>query len=451
MTFTEWTNNNVFLLILTLSILFSIAIWMGYARGGWNRNLPYLWTLLVYCQYILFSPLFFYLNDRRSIIGTDISRYYGLGFFFNCLSILSFIIGYWLINRPAKNWFKPPGKILFNREKIITIVFYSTYCIVLTNMAIGGVNVTNVFAGDEVVGLGARGGSYFLQNFADSLVSVLVLAYLFDIPRRKLLTWIGLSFFLFSILGFRYRIMLSLFGLLFAYLFKNKVGLRQIAWSIASVCVILYVLIFSTVNRKELILKQYDHMVYNPFKFRSDGFFEQTRGALADMAIYKLYDNSAKNVEHDNGATIIGYVFIRMIPRSIYPDKDDFYPPPQAKITNQAYEAYWGKKSGEALLSISSMYIAWGWIGILLGHFIWGLLLRKFTSGLSFLDPFSLASSIVVALASFQWITRGYFPQTVDHFVYLMIPVWVVRYLAKKVVYKKSEIQVLKARAEQHA
>lgn len=435
MTFTEWVNNNVFILALLLSVLFFIGIRLGYARGGWNRHLVYLWTLFIYCQYILFSPLFFYFNDRRTIIGTDISKYYGTGFFFNCLSILFFLLGYWMINRRGKKWMAPPKKILLNPEKIITIVFYATYGIVLTNMAVGGINVVNVFAGNEVAGLGARGGSYFLQNFADSLVSVLVLAYLFDIPKRKLLTWIMLSFFLFSILGFRYRIMLSLFGLLFVYLFKNKVGPKQVAWSLVFMSLTLYAIIFSTVNRKSLILRQYSQIVYDPLKFKAEGFFEQTRGALADMAIYKLYDNPSKQATYDLGMTTFGYVFVRMIPRTIYPNKDDFYPPPQIKTIFLAYDAYWAKKSGEAPLSVASFYMAWGWIGVVLGHFFWGLLLRKYNARISFRNPFSLAGCIIVALTTFQWITRGYFPQTVDHFVYLMIPLWVLKYFSKKVTY----------------
>jgi len=275
---------------------------------------------------------------------------------------------------------------------------------------------------------------------------VLVLAYLFNIPKRKLLTWIGLSFFLFSILGFRYRIMLSLFGLLFVYLFKNRISARQIGWSVLAMAVILYVIIFSTVNRKQLILKQYDKMVYDPFQFKTDGFFEQTRGALADMAIYKLYDNPAKNATHDYGLTMFGYIFIRMIPRSVYENKDDFYPPPQIKTIFMAYDAWWAKNSGEAPLSVASLYMAWGWLGVILGHFIWGLLLRRYTSRVSFADPLSLASCVIVALTTFQWVTRGYFPQTIDHFVYLMIPVWVLRYFSKRVKYiSNTNLQPMQA------
>jgi len=194
-----------------------------------------------------------------------------------------------------------------------------------------------------------------------------------------------------------------------------------------------YIIMFSTANRTELITKSYSALQYNPMKFDSKIIFSQTRSAIADIAIYKLFNNPFRTPEHDYGITMFGYVFIRMIPRSVYPDKDKFYPPPQLKTTIQAYDAYWARFSGEATSNFGAFYIAYGWIGIIVCHFLWGLLLSRYALSIRLNEPLSLAGYVIVIVVSFQWITRGYLPQIIDNFVYMMVPVWLLRRMAKKI------------------
>lgn len=432
MGFTQWANDNIFLLTLTLSVLFLIGIIAGLRNGGWAKHMAYFWTMIVFIPYILLSPLFFYLNNTRFIVGTDITDYYGTHFFYSCLAMFFFIVGYWAVRKSEVKKKVQTTSVFKDAERIISYAFYGTYAVVMLNMAAGGINISNVFLGQEVVGLGAQGASYYLQNFADSLISILVIGYLCGVPKRKLLIWLGFSFFLFFLLGFRYRIILTLSGLILAYLFKNKLQAKQIAIGVLLALIGLYFIVFSTMNRKTLIYREYDALIFDPLEFEAEGFFEQTRGALADMAIYKLYDNPNKVSTHDYGATMFLYIFIRMIPRFIYPDKDEFYPPPQLNIQGQSYFAWWASRSGEACLSSGAIYIAWGIYGMMLAHMVWGMLLKRFANRVKFDDPLSLMTYIVIALASFQWITRGYFPQAIDHFAYLMFPVWGLKFIRKR-------------------
>jgi hypothetical protein len=440
MGFVALLNDNVMLLALMLAILIFVGIRMGLVRGGWGRHLPYIWTLIIYTIYIFITPLYYYSNDKTVIIGTDISKYYGLGFFFNNIAILCFIIGYWIKgNNSNKIWNAPPFREIKNPHFVITIMFFVCYGIVLLNLAIGGANISGVFLGDDILGMGAGGASYYLQNFTDSLICIIVLAYLYDVPWKRIILWILASFFLFSLLGFRYRIMLSLFGILFVFLYKSKLDARKLIIGFGLALIFFYGVMFSTVNRHGLIVRNYDNLVFNPLDFKYEEFFSQTRGALPDMAIYKLYDNPSGGASYDYGLTMFGYVFIRMIPRVIMPDKDKFYPPPQLVTTVQAYDARWASKSGEATLSVSAFYMAFGWLGIILGHFFWGLLLRKFGDSLRLSDKLQIATYIVISLATFQWVSRGYLPQVIDQAIYMLIPIWVLRYISKKTVQQDED------------
>jgi hypothetical protein len=105
MTFVQQLNDNVVLLACTLFLLLFIGIRAAIVQGGWNRHLPYVWTLVIYSVYVFISPVYFYTHDVRVIIGTDVSRYFGLGFLFNNFAVLFFILGYWIKGRNSdKIW-----------------------------------------------------------------------------------------------------------------------------------------------------------------------------------------------------------------------------------------------------------------------------------------------------------------------------------------------------------
>lgn len=437
MSYTLLSNANAPIFYGMLGISLALGLIWGFRNGGWNRNLPFMFTLIVFTQYFLISPIYFFITGKKRIIGTDISAYYGAGAFYAFLGVFFFVLGYLL--GPKKR--SESAGITFsipNIEKVLTVIFFSVYGVVLVNMAFGGVNVVNLFIGNEVVGLGAEGASYYLQNFADSLITIVIVGYLAGVSRNKLIVWVLLSFFLFSLLGFRYRILLTLFGLLMVYLMKNKITIKQAFIGFVLSLLFLYAVVFSTANRNALILRQYDKVEFDLSKVKSSLFFEQTRGALADMTIYKVYDNPFKNVSHDYGQSMFAYIFVRMIPRFIYPEKDSFYPTPQTKVQLAALDAWWAKYAGESLLSNGCLYVAWGWAGIVIGSFMWGFFLRMFTSGVDFDNLLNIATYIVITLVSFQWITRAYFPQAVDHAVYMLVPVWVLRWLQKRYLKKGS-------------
>ena len=54
--------------------------------------------------------------------------------------------------------------------------------------------------------------------------------------------------------------------------------------------------------------------------------------------------------------------------------------------------------------------------------------------------PFSALFSIAVSLALFMWLTRGYMPGFVDHLAYLLIPVFILKYIYGNILRKRFEL-----------
>ncbi len=397
-----------------------------------------MFVLFVYGIYLFLTPYYFFSVGRTEVIETPIADYYDEGFLLNGLAVVCFILGYFLVDNQRKQQLSAPKYYIPNAHRRILLLFGLCFGIVLINIALGGRNVINILLGDRALGLGARGASYYLMNFVNGLISVIAIAALYRLPRVPLLAIIGSSFFIFSLLGFRFRILLSLFGLLIAFLYIKRLSSRQLFIILSGGMVSLYAILFFTYNREALFLRQ-GEIVLNPAEFEYEAIFEQTRGNLADMAVIRGFD--IKGLEHDYGATTLLYPFIRLIPRSILPNKDDYYPPPQLATTHKAYDPWWGKYSGEATTNIGALYIAGGWFGVALGNILMGLILKYFNNSIRFRSPLSVARNIVVTISLFQWITRGYFPQYVDTFAFMMIPILVLNYWKKPLKKRQSYVR----------
>ncbi|WP_373551433.1 O-antigen polymerase [Haliscomenobacter sp.] len=417
----------------------SIGVLLGNANGGIKRHLAYFFCLSVYLFYLFITPFYMYKMGVKSIILSDISDYYDDGLNMSVINLCSFIIGYWIVRGKKLELTSDLNPSLNSAEKSESKNVFKTYIIlygiVLLNISLSGASVLNVFLGKSVLGLGARGFSYYLMNAVDGLITTNIMGVLFNVKRRIFLIMLFSSFFLFILLGFRYRILLSLIGIGIVWLYKIQFNVRTIILPTVFAVFSFYLILFSTFNRKNLFEKNWLNLTYNPSLFDYSIIFEQTRGALADMAIIRGFE--IKNLEHDYGVTTFFYPFIRLMPRFILTNKDGYYPSPQLSTTIKAYDIPYSATVGEATTNVGAFYIHGGIYGVILGSFLMGVLIKTFNNRINVKSNWSLLLNITFSVSLFQWITRGYFPQWIDTFVYMAIPVYVFRELSKKTLTKR--------------
>ncbi|MEY4927817.1 MAG: hypothetical protein RI894_2253, partial [Bacteroidota bacterium] len=363
----------IFILISTIYIL---GIATVIFRGGLRKNLPYSFVLAIYTMYLFITPTYFCLAGREYIMAMYIPEYY----YYKCtlifsLGVLCFIVGYNLIPT-SKLPYRAPKPLYDVKIKIIGL-FLFFYSIIFVNMLSAGVNIFAVLTGKSTQDtlLGFDGSTNYLQSFSDSLVPILIAAYYLDVRRLILLGMVLLSFLLFVLLGFRYRIILTLIGFGFAFLYKNTINTKTAVLALLGVVFSFYIIIFSTFNRLQLTFGKFGDLEWNPAKFDYSVIFDQTRGALPCMIVLKHYDDFP-NTPHENGKTMFIYPFLTGIPRLILPNKSSYYPAPEVVIQLSAYYSVESKVAGEALLNVGNLFIAFGLWGVWLGNLIFGLLLR---------------------------------------------------------------------------
>ncbi|MCC6817012.1 MAG: hypothetical protein IT267_11415 [Saprospiraceae bacterium] len=418
---------------LFFALLEFLVLVLGFvliAFNGWRRNLVFLFSWMLISIYYFVTPLYFYLNDRRTIwgnndmeglVGEDIYDFYVYGFAYFSLANLVFLLGYFIIKQPKAFVIQ---RFNFRNTNLIVSLFVLFFTIVVFNFYIDGINIIEVLTGSsENVIAGKSGGSNYLKNLSDSIITTILLAYIYRVDRRFFIIMLVLSIGLFLLMGFRYRIILIILGIGLYRLYELR-SFRFLRMGTITVGIlVLYIILFITVNRQNFIYSNYSSVQYNPINYPVVSLLaEQTRGALDDINIIKYYKTNS-NPQYDHGVTFL-YFIVRAMPRSIFGEwKDKMYPPPAFSIIYEAYNlpVSWGN-TGEAPLPYSYFLIAGGFWFLVVGAFVVGLLLRIITLNRDCDLIQDRVFLIIICLALFMWLTRGYFPQFVDHLVFLLIP-----------------------------
>jgi len=417
---------SIYIFFIFINFLFSVIFIFLF---GVKKN--YLYSFIVFIQFIyLFNtPLHRFQIEDFMAINTNVKDYFDFGFLIILIHLTIFNFAY--IITPQNRKYVNANIIINEKEsnKKVYNIFLILYSLIFINTLYGGVNLLLILYGkSDTTTLGFAGGSYYIQNLADSLITLLVLTYALKMPNIKKYSLFFLGFTLFIILGFRYRILLTVFAIVLFNFAMNGIKLIKFFQYLTFIFVFLYSLLFLTFNRVQLYSAKYDDLNFNPSSFNYDVFYDQAKGSLVDFAIYKALDN--KIIESDHGQTMFVYIFIKMLPSSFFNNNTKPYPPPQLKAIDKSINA--GRDIGEASTALGSVYYAFNFIGIVIFSFLFGLIIKRLTI---FNAPiFSIVFTIMIVMAIFQFFTRGYFPQFIDHLAYMLFPF---------LFFRKQEIKVI--------
>ncbi|MBK9719273.1 MAG: hypothetical protein IPO85_17495 [Saprospiraceae bacterium] len=171
---------------------------------------------------LFFNPPLFFSVGRKTIwgdtysfygVGEIITEYYDDGFLYFGLAHLMFFLGYFLISYVP---YQSINRVDIDSKKRIVIITLLCFIIVYINFVSSGVNPLDVLLGNSNESLfGAAGESNYFRNFADSLVTCLIICVFVKVDKRFIYLMILVSFLLFGLMGFRYRIVITFFRFYF--------------------------------------------------------------------------------------------------------------------------------------------------------------------------------------------------------------------------------------------
>jgi hypothetical protein len=417
----------------------TLAWGFRYARRvGYRTVVPFVVSLALLLVYCLITPLGFYLTGRETatgdggyfrFVGKRITDYYEPGMLAYMIANLSFLMGFLRSHTVDSGVVQTlSAASMPSLRRLVVWVYVACLCIVLADVILSGINLFDVLLGsadENLMASQSASNTYYFRAFADSIITVLVLYAYLNGSRRNLILLLIPAFVLFALLGFRYRMILTALGLLLVY--GLRYGAKINGWRWVGISVALLYFVFTiTYNRWFFITGAYDRITLNPAEYSYSMFLDQTRGSLVDFNLLRYYDANPR-LSHDYGLSMFGYVVVRVVPRQFFPSGQKPYPSPFIDVLDKSLElpATW-LRIGEATLHYGAFYAAFGWIGFLIMPLVMGWWLSYVIRRNPSTTPLGFLKQIAFSLALFQFITRGYFPQFVDHFVYLSIPLWLI-------------------------
>tara|TARA_A100001015_G_scaffold319645_1_gene443189 strand:- start:1812 stop:3143 length:1332 start_codon:yes stop_codon:yes gene_type:complete len=436
------------MLDITLPILVIILLINAVSvikTGGLSKHYIHLYILGASGYFLTLAPVITGIEEQFQLYtlgwgsSVDIGDIFDFGMMMIVIHFICYTIGYLLVvrvrNTGATDYSAIPQRQEIGQAigKSIFYVFLALYGVIFLNTLAGGINLIDIFMGTYgKPTLGLRGYTYYLQNFADSLITLLLAALFFKIKPRYFRIMLILAIPLFLVLGFRYRIILLVFGLGMIYLRDNRIKLVPFLKALSFVIIFLYSMLLLTHNRATIYMQQWDQMSYDYTEFPYEAFIEQAKGSRIDFALYQALSDG--RIDHDLGLTTFVYPFIKFTPSFVFEGGKKPYPPPQLNDIHVALSS--STDIGEAVTSIGSAYYSFGAAGVITFGLVFGLLVGRLQNNAG-KTPFSALFSIVVSLALFMWLTRGYMPGFVDHLAYLLIPVFILKYTHGNILRKR--------------
>lgn len=412
-------------------VALALTVWapIYWSVHGFRKNILAILTLLSYSAYVVWPLILIHELSLNHHLDIQVESYIQKGLTLNILFMVLFVLGY--------EWLGKKNILKNTRQENIQVSLIQRFILVLYPIIFFLVYMNNVFADIDLVGkwlgyanqmtYGIKGVSYYLQNLTDSLVMLTLMAYACNVKKRYLiLMLIGVTFFIVPF-GFRYRFIYLILGFFALYVYKNQFSVKNFLSSLILMFFLGFIILFLGANRTVIVgqetTKQFTLQILDVNKL-----VMQTRGSYVDLAIYQGIDRG--EIAHDHGKSFFYYTLIRAIPASYFEGGKKPYPPILMKdvdkvLNIQAPIDCLNCRTGEAQTIMGAIYYSFGSSGIAVIAFLIGCLLRFHASQQE--NYFSMLWGLGSFLALFMFITRGYFPQVIDHWVYLVLPIIFLR------------------------
>lgn len=272
---------------------------------------------------------------------------------------------------------------------------------------------------------GVYGGGFY--NYLVFLGDSLILAFIILIYEKKfnkIWHWVILaaSILCYMILGFRYRILLLIIGVIYHFVITNRLSFKTIVKWIFISWTISYAINFITLNRRALRTLEFNDVTFeskvenglSPYQL----VMHQTDNYKTEMMVVKYMKDN--NVDYDYGESMFTHIFIRIIPATFF-ENDKKPEIPQLNVIKKSFNSKEGIYAGAAVSNIIEYYIAFGIAGIVVFMIILGAFLGYVSKKNNINNPRDRVIIVMIAMVMFQEMTRGYLPQNVTLLVFLLI------------------------------
>lgn len=272
-----------------------------------------------------------------------------------------------------------------------------------------------------------------LSSYLTQAIALMVAAVIFVlvtvngniIKLTSRIKWISILMLLITLLTFvtqgsRYRIVILLIAGATTYYLKNREKPNLLLWSAFGV---VFFLAMGVIEITRNYSRGLDISKLESYELSDIGSNAQNETKVF-LFSGRVIDEVSKNSDYIYFEPIITAILMP-IPRAYFPQK------PDGAYLDDVQEIVFGNSDmGAAFMFYAEYYYAFGWIGIVIMSFVFGLICKYFYLNYRY-NPNSLVPILALAIFNgcvYMFITRGYLAQHVFTFFYfLVIPLWVLK------------------------
>lgn len=408
-------------------ILLSIGLPLYLIKDDFKKNILAIFFLLIYGSYVVWPLILIHELSLNHLLDIQVDNYIAKALFLDSLFLICFAIGYFFFLRKNKGTQDDAEEI---SPYVVIFLYWTFFSLVFLNNFLADIDLLGKWLGNSnQMTYGIKGLSYWLQNLLDSLIVITLLAYAININRAHLCVMLMGCIFFIVPFGFRYRLIFLLLGFLILFLCKNQFQLKKIIPMGFLLMTITMGALFLGANRTVIVGQQNKDLTFQLINVKK--LVMQTRGSYVDLAIYQGIDSGV--IKHDHGKSFTYDLFVRVMPASFFSKGIKPYPPQLMRDVDQLINMNYfddckGCRTGEAQTIMGGLYYSFGTFGICLIAILIGFFLKFYAEAQAKKIKFMFGLSLLFAL--FTYVTRGYFPQFIDNFFYLVLPILIISLLA---------------------
>ncbi len=390
-----------------------------------QKHFAFLFSLVIYFVYIFLGPLDGIETDDLYLFGSYFGDYFNDTVLLYILAILCFGSSYFYAFNTTVHDHDLRNKRwnLNDKYYVYLLLFFAAVAYMISRKA--SISADQTFSG---------GFLNYLIFLADSLI----IGFLILLSEKKMKAWhlvlLIVTVIFYLILGFRYRIIILLAGVLYHFFIVNQIRPSAlIKWAVYLVGA-FFIINFISVNREAFRSMEFSQVQWSsdsPYDMTPYQFvMHQTNNYKTDMMVHKYMDQN-NQVGYDYGESMFMHVFIRIIPRTFFP-LDTKPPIPQQEIIKYSTGTHEGLFAGSAVSNIMEYYIAGGVTGIIIFMSVLGFIIGFISKRTDLNSARDRVIVMILIMVLFQEITRGYLPQNITLLCFL--------YLAFSLFYKKTNV-----------
>jgi hypothetical protein len=413
--------------LVPYSILIAIVLFViinNYRKGFREFWSPITLICLVFAYYCIIGPYQAVEIGRTRDRLLEMRPFYTAAFWGTVICLSSCIVGFHMNRKVGTS-----GRLsTINLDPFLSYYGRRLFIVgfVLFAISVGG-RVTNFINPLDAQDQELQGGGLanYLNLSVNFLIPAVTLLFVYFLRTRQGLLWfiipVVLATGIYTTLGFRYRLVL-LFGSLgisYYLVVRKRPNLIFLAIAFFGFVAAMGFIEMTRQYGSGLKLGKLDQK-----KNKNDSYYES---GLKEASVFQTSGAVMHVIPEKRpfaGLEPVVQTLLFPIPKAFYPEKNS------AEYLFSTLDTIYGKKvsAGAAILMFGEHYLAFGWIGIVIGGFLLGFFYKNlwvwFMANSD--NPMIISTYAVTVIYSYVILSRGYLPQVTMLFFFSVYPAYYI-------------------------